>query len=79
MKGQSDQFVLGLKFVAGYPTVLPGIEPGYILFPSQNNNDILCSSSVLQIHVETVNFLAVRRVGLMTHHECRVDRPFPAT
>ncbi len=28
-----------------------GIEPGYIVFPSQNNNDILCVSSILQIHV----------------------------
>jgi hypothetical protein len=60
-------------------SVSPGIEPGYIVFPSQNNNDILCSSSVLQIHVETGKFLAVRRVGLMTHHECRVDRLFPVT
>ncbi len=24
-------------------------------------------------------FLAVRRVGLMTRHDCRIDRPFPVT
>jgi hypothetical protein len=60
-------------------TVSPGIEPGYVVFPRQNNNDILCSSSVLQINVGNENFLAVRLVGLMTHHECRVDRPFPVT
>jgi hypothetical protein len=29
--------------------------------------------------VEIGKFLAVRRVGLMTHHEYRVDRPFPVT
>jgi hypothetical protein len=59
--------------------VSPGIEPGCVIFPSQNNNDMLCSSSILQIHVEIGKFLAVRRVGLMTHHEYRVDRPFPVT
>jgi hypothetical protein len=36
--------------------VSPGIEPGYIVFPSQNNNGILCPWSVLQIHVGIENF-----------------------
>jgi hypothetical protein len=29
-------------------TILPGIEPGNIVFPSQNNNIVSCFFSVLQ-------------------------------
>jgi hypothetical protein len=36
--------------------VSPGIEPGHIVFPSQNNNSMLCSSGVLQTRVGIGNF-----------------------
>ncbi len=46
-----------------------------VVFPSQNNNNVqrvlvYCS------HVKMCKFLGVRRVGLMTHGKCRIDRPF---
>jgi hypothetical protein len=58
--------------------VLPGIEPGYIVFPSHKNNVYMFSKAYCYLCGKR-KFLAVRRVGLMTHREYRVDRPFPVT
>jgi hypothetical protein len=58
--------------------VSPGIEPGYIVFPSHKNNVYMFSKVYCYLSGKR-KFLAVRRVGLMTHREYRVDRPFPVT
>ncbi len=47
-----------------------------VVFPSQNNNIVQCVFGVLWPWGNW-KFLAVRRVGLMTHGECRVDCLLP--
>ncbi len=59
-------------------TVSPGIEPGYIVFPSHKNNVFILSKVYCYLYGKR-KFAAVRRVGLMTRHEYRVDRLFPVT
>ncbi len=59
-------------------TVSSGIEPGHIVFPSHKNNVHIFSKAYCYLYGEK-KFVAVRWVGLMTHHEYRVDRPFPVT
>jgi hypothetical protein len=58
--------------------VSPGIEPGYIVFPSHKNNAYNLVKAYCYLCGKR-KFLAVRQVGLMTHRKCRVDRPFPVT
>jgi hypothetical protein len=58
--------------------VLPVVVSAIIVFPSHKNN-VYMSSKVYCYFVWERKFLAVRRVGLMTHREYRVDRPFPVT
>jgi hypothetical protein len=58
--------------------VSPGIEPCYIVFPSHKNNAYMFRKVYCYL-CEKRKFVAVRRVGLMTHHEYRVDRLFPVT
>jgi hypothetical protein len=59
-------------------SVSPGIEPGYIVFPSHKNNVYMFSKAYCYLCGKR-KFLAVRRVGLMTHGKYQVDRPFPVT
>ncbi len=58
--------------------VSPGIEPGYIVFPSHKNNVYMFSKMYCYLCGKR-KFLAVRRVSLMTHREYRVDSPFQVT
>jgi hypothetical protein len=59
-------------------TVSPGVEPGYIVFPSHKNNVYMISKAYCYLYGKR-KFLTVSLVGLMTHREYRVDRPFPVT
>jgi hypothetical protein len=59
-------------------TVSPGIEPGHIVFPSHKNNVYNLVKAYCYLCGKR-KFPAVRRVSLMTHRKCRVDRPFPVT
>jgi hypothetical protein len=45
----------------------------------QSQKQCICLSKVYCYFMCEKKFLAVRRVGLMTHREYRVDRPFPVT
>ncbi len=47
-----------------------------VVFPCQNNKIVQCVFGELR-PCGNWKFLAVHRVDLMTHVECRVDRPFP--
>ncbi len=58
--------------------VSPVVVSAIFVFPSHKNN-VYMLSMVYCYFVWERKFLAVRRVGLMTHHEYRVDRPFPVT
>ncbi len=49
---------------------------GYIRLP-QSQKQFIYLSKVYCYFMWEKKFLAVRRVGLMTHREYRVDRPFP--
>jgi hypothetical protein len=51
---------------------------GYIRLP-QSQKQCIYLSKVYCNFLWEKKFLAVRRVGLMTHREYRVDRPFPVT
>ncbi len=59
-------------------TVLPVVVSAIFVFPSHKNNPFMLSK-VYCYFVWERKFLAVRRVGLMTHHEYRVNRPLPVT
>jgi hypothetical protein len=57
-------------------SVSPGIDPGYSRLPQSK---IIIMYNVYLVYcscVEMYKFLAVHRVGLMTHGKCRVDCPF---
>jgi hypothetical protein len=58
-------------------SVSPGIEPGYILFPSQKI--ILYSFIWRTAIVWKIREISSNALGLsvMTPRKCRVDRPFP--
>ncbi len=58
--------------------VSPVAVSAIFVFPSHKNN-VYMLSKVYCYFVWERKFLAVRRVGLMTHREYRVDRPFPVT
>jgi hypothetical protein len=58
--------------------VSPGTASGYIVFPSRKNSVFIFSKVYCYLRRKK-KFVAVRRVGLMTHHEYRVDRLFPVT
>jgi hypothetical protein len=58
--------------------VSPAVVLAIFVFPSHKNN-VYMLSKVYCYFVYERKFLAVRRVGLMTHREYRVDRPFPVT
>jgi hypothetical protein len=51
---------------------------GYIRLP-QSQKRCIYLSNVYCYFMWEKKFLAVRWVGLMTHREYRVDRPFPVT
>jgi hypothetical protein len=57
--------------------VSPGIEPGYIVFPSHKNNvQFIIGRTATVWKIEKISS-SVPGLGVMTHRECRVDRPFP--
>jgi hypothetical protein len=58
--------------------VSPVVVSAIFVFPSHKNNAYMLSKAYCYF-VWKRKLLAVRRVGLMTHHEYRVDRPFPVT
>jgi hypothetical protein len=59
--------------------VLPGIEPGYIVFPSHKKQCIcLVRRTAICMEHEKISSSAPG-LGLMTHCEYRVDCPFPVT
>jgi hypothetical protein len=59
-------------------SVSPVVVSAIFVFPSHKNNAYMLSK-VYCYFVWKRKLLAVRRVGLMTHHEYSVDRPFPVT
>jgi hypothetical protein len=59
---------------SGGPIVSPGIDPGFIVFPGQNNN-VQCIVRIC----DNVKFLAVRRVSLMTLGKCCLTFHFRVT
>jgi hypothetical protein len=59
--------------------VSPGIEPGYIVFHSHKKQCIcLVRRTAIWMKHEKISSSAPG-LGLMTHREYRVDRPFPVT
>ncbi len=66
------------KFIDFSVSVSPDIVSGYMVFPSHKNNVYMFGKVYFYLCGKR-KFLAVRRVGLMTHREYRVDRPFPVT
>ncbi len=68
-------FILELSTVA----VSPGIEPGGIVFPSQNNNIVLYLFGVLQTMWELEIFSSAPSRLWWPIAICRVDRLFPVT
>ncbi len=58
--------------------VSPVVVSAILVFPSHKNN-VYMLSKVYCYFVWERKFLAVRRVGLMTNHEYRVDHLFPVT
>ncbi len=61
-----------------HSTCIAGNCIGYIRL-TQSQKQCIYLSKVYCYFVWEKKFLAVRRVGLMTHRESRVDRPFPVT
>jgi hypothetical protein len=62
----------------GGGVVSPVVVSAILVFPSHKNNAYMLSK-VYCYFVWERKLLAVRRVGLMTRHEYRVDRQFPVT
>jgi hypothetical protein len=58
--------------------VLPVVVSAIFVFPSHKKQCVYLSKAYCYFLWEK-KFLAVRRVGLMTRREYRVDRPFPVT
>jgi hypothetical protein len=54
---------LNLGMIVGHISVSPGIEPGYIVFPSHKNNVQVLLGVLLPCEKEK-KFLAVRRVSV---------------
>jgi hypothetical protein len=60
-------------------SVSPGIEPGYIVFPSTNDNvQIIYWAYCYRVKIKKISSSAPG-LSVMTLHECHVDRPFPVT
>jgi hypothetical protein len=56
---------------------LPGIEPGYIVFPSHKKNVQLLLGVLLSCEKKISS--SAPGLDVMTHRECHVDCPFPVT
>jgi hypothetical protein len=57
---------------------IAGVCVGYIRLP-QSQKQCAYLSKAYCYFLWGKKFLAVRRVGLMTRHEYRIERPFPVT
>jgi hypothetical protein len=60
-------------------TVSPGIEPGYVVFPSHKNNVQFIVGRTATVWKKYEISSSAPGLSVMTHRKCRVDHPFPVT